>query len=110
MTTDPATRLENVLEQENAALRAMDLKRAVGLLNEKAGALAAFSGVKPSESMLRRIRDAAQANAALLEHAIKVQARVIRIVAKASAPKPRGYSASGTAAVSSMALCLRSDA
>ncbi len=110
MTHDPATRLEHVLQQENAALRAMDLRRATTLLNEKAGALAAFTGTKPGESILRRIRDAAEANAALLEHAIKVQACVIRIVAKASAPKPSAYSASGTAALPNGALCLRSDA
>ena len=110
MTHDPATRLAHVLNEENAALRAMDLKRAVSLLNEKAGALAAFTGTKPADSILRRIRDAAQANAALLEQAIKVQARVIRIVAQASAPKPRAYSASGAAAHPSGALCLRSDA
>lgn len=99
MTHDPATQLEHVLTEENAALRAMDLKRAVGLLHEKAGALAAFAGAKPSEPILRRIKAAAEANAKLLEQAIKVQARVIRIVAKASAPKPRGYSASGAAAL-----------
>ncbi len=110
MTQDLATRLEHVLNQENAALRAMDLKRAAALLHEKAGALTAFSGIKPAEPILRRIRDAAEANAKLLEHAIKVQARVIRIVAKASAPKPRGYSASGVASLPSGALCLRSDA
>lgn len=110
MTQDPAAQLERILNQENAALRAMDLKRAVALLHEKAGALAAFSGTKPGQSILHRIRDAADANAKLLEQAIKVQARVIRIVAKASAPKPRGYSASGTAAVTTGALCLRSDA
>lgn len=110
MTHDPAIRLETVLQQENAALRAMELKRAVSLLNEKASALAAFTGTKPPESLLCRIRDAAEANAALLDQAIKVQARVIRIVAKASAPRPRGYSASGAAALQNRALCLRSDA
>lgn len=110
MTNDPAIQLEQVLNRENAALRAMDLKRATALLSEKAAALAAFSGTKPAEPILRRIKDSAEANAKLLEHAIKVQARVIRIVAKASAPKPRGYSASGMAALPSGALCLRSDA
>ena len=89
-----AERLAAVLEQENAALRAMDLRRAVALLPEKtaatadltASAAAAFG--PPGASLVatvRRLDSLASENRRLLRRAIRVQQRVIGIVVRAAA-------------------------
>lgn len=89
-----AQRLADVLDQENAALRAMDLRRAVSLVPEKAAALAeltAAEGTTPRTAhpdlvlMAARLDGLAKENRVLLERAIGVQRRVIGIVVRAAA-------------------------
>jgi hypothetical protein len=89
-----AQRLADVLGQENDALRAMDLRRAVTLLPEKTVAIAELtavaglvSGPRNPEliSMAARLDGLAQENRQLLERAIGAQQRVIGIIARAAA-------------------------
>jgi hypothetical protein len=89
-----AQRLADVLDRENAALRAMDLRRAVTLLPEKTTAIAELTAAGdaaagPSDpdlvSMAARLDGLAQENRKLLERAIGAQQRVIGIIARAAA-------------------------
>jgi hypothetical protein len=102
---EAAERLAAVLARENAALAALDLRRAAGMLAEKQEAAAAFlaaqpgTGAPPAE-LARRLHDLAQENSRKLEHAIVVQRRIIGIIARAvrsSSPAPR-YGATGAMA------------
>jgi flagellar biosynthesis/type III secretory pathway chaperone len=93
-----AVRLADTLAQENRALAALDLPRAAGMLDAKTRAMEAFAaaqalaaaGVRPADSrdeaeqLAARLRDLAQENRRLLEHAIAVQGRVIGLVARAA--------------------------
>ena len=94
------TRLAETLETENAALAALDLPRAAGMLADKRSAVAEFDAVRtaaaPSEAaqrMARRLQGLAMENKRLLERAIAVQGRVIGVVARAAtaATEPAGY-------------------
>jgi|ERR1700722_1511958 len=89
-----AQRLAAILDQENAALRAMDLRRAAALLPEKTAAiadLAACGAASPETSdpavvsAARTLDDLARENRCLLERAIAAQRRVIGIVVRAAA-------------------------
>jgi hypothetical protein len=89
-----AGRLADVLERENAALRAMDLVRAARLLPEKTAAiaeLAAFgeTAVPPPNPALtaaaRRLDALTRENRQLLRRAIAAQQRVIGIIVRAAA-------------------------
>ena len=89
-----ARRLADVLDQENDALRAMDLRRAAGLLPEKTVALAGLTEAGAAEfgpphpilvSTAKRLDGLALENRRLLERAIAAQQRVIGIVARAAA-------------------------
>ena len=94
--TDPAARLAQILEQENAALASFDFPRAIALLTEKQEALRLF-GAQPSGTPPARLHDLAVANRRMLERAIAVQGRVIELVASAL-PQPATsgrYAASG---------------
>ena len=90
MVKHDANRLAEVLEQENTALEAMDLPRAMALLPEKEAAFAALTaaggsdhpGMSPVAERLNRL---ATENRRLLERAMTVQQRVIGIVAQAAA-------------------------
>ena len=87
-----ATRLERVLLAENAALVKLDVAALPGLLAEKLAAsreLAAASqqplpGTPEFKAAALRLRDLARENRRLLEHAIEVQDRVMRLVAGAA--------------------------
>jgi hypothetical protein len=100
--TNAAENLAAVLERENAALAALDLQRAAGMLAEKQHAAAAFAAPEagagaPSPELALRLRDLAQENQARLEHAIAVQRRIVGIFARAvrsGAASPR-YGATG---------------
>jgi hypothetical protein len=111
---EAAERLAAVLARENAALAALDLRRAAGMLAEKQQAAAAFvaaqafvvaqadTGAAPSVALARRLGDLAQENRRRLERAITVQRRIIGIVARATrgaSPAPR-YGATGAMAAS----------
>jgi hypothetical protein len=82
-----ATRLADILERENAALRALDFPAATALHDEKAGALACLS--PPAESdprgidraLAERLKALAMDNRALLAMALGVQGRVIEVIA-----------------------------
>jgi hypothetical protein len=97
-------RLSDLLVEENAALEAMDFARAGGLLAPKhaaADALAAAwraadAGSVPTDKMhdLGRL---AEENRQLLKRAMRVQSRVLDLVAKAARSAPHGgrYGAAG---------------
>jgi hypothetical protein len=85
-------RLAGVLEQENEALKRLDFPAAVALLPAKEAALneLAKSPVAPlgQTSLALRISALAAENQGLLERAIAVQTRIVRIVARTYAPPP----------------------
>jgi hypothetical protein len=94
------TRLAETLESENAALAALDLQRAAGMLADKRSAVADFDSVRTApvqrdaaERMARRLQGLAMENKRLLERAIAVQGRVIGVVARAAtaATEQAGY-------------------
>jgi hypothetical protein len=89
-----AQRLADVLDRENDALRAMDLRRAVTLLPEKTAAIAdlttddSASPAPPNPdlvSIVARLDRLAVENRQLLERAIDTQKRVIGIIVRAAA-------------------------
>lgn len=109
MTPGPieaAERLADVLRRENAALAALDLRRAAGMLAEKQQAasalLAALAGERaPPPLHARLLQELAGENRRRLEHAIAVQGRIIGLLARAlrGAPAPAArYGATGTLA------------
>jgi hypothetical protein len=118
-----AQRLANVLELENEALKSLDFPAAVALLPAKEAALTDLTkwpGVPmPQTSLAQRIGSLASENQGLLERAIAVQTRIVRIVARAYAPPPattpyndcdgsRGYGArSPTAHTNALAVSTR---
>jgi hypothetical protein len=85
-------RLADLLGQENAALKRLDFPAAVALIAAKEAALAELA--KPPllamtrTALAQRLSDLAAENQILLERAIAVQTRVVRIVARACAPAP----------------------
>jgi hypothetical protein len=87
-----AQRLVGLLEQENAALKRHDFPAAVALLAAKEAALADLT--KPPQLptirtvLTQRLDELATENQLLLERAIAVQTRIVRIVARAYAPRP----------------------
>ena len=97
-------RLADTLAAENAALSALDLPGAGGLLARKQAAYAeltaARQGAAPSpalRSAASRLLDLAEENRALLERAIAVQGQVLGVLARAAracGPAPR-YGRSG---------------
>ena len=89
-----AQRLAAVLERENEALRAMDLRRAATLLPEKTAAIADLTASgqpaagPPNPALVltaRRLDGLVRENRHLLERAIVAQQRVIGIVVRAAA-------------------------
>ncbi len=97
-------RLAWLLQEENAALEALDFTRGLQLLPAKREAAEAFSaatrGASPGDAdadALRRLRFLADENRALLVRALRVQQRVIEMVARAAraATPPPVYGASG---------------
>ncbi|PPQ26184.1 hypothetical protein [Rhodopila globiformis] len=92
---DAASRVAEVLAQENAALQRMDLPVAVALVPAKEAALADLARAAPlpasalSPAVLalgRRLADLAEENRVLLERAIGVQARIVQMIARAATP------------------------
>ena len=107
---DAAAALADTLAAENAALAAFDLRRAAALLPAKqaaADALAALLSAAPedaTEPLAARLRDLLAENRVLLERAIRVQGRVLHLVAQAlPQPPTRRYGATGAAASGSVA-------
>lgn len=117
-----AARLVEVLKAENAALQALDAPAAAALLEEKlaaARALAEAAAQRPasarqtpeSAGLALQLRELAEENRRLLEHAILLQSRVLDMVARAArqgAAQTGGrYGASGAAAADRGAMALR---
>jgi len=103
---EAAERLAAVLARENAALAALDFRRAGTMLAEKQeaaeGLLAALAGGgAPPPLHARLLRDLAGENRRRLEHAIAVQGRIIGLIARAlrsAAPPAPRYGATGALA------------
>ncbi len=107
-----AHRLADVLQQENDALTRVDYASAVALVPAKEAALLDMARQQPKASGARpvvkgrlvelqhRLAALADENKVLLQRAITVQTRILRIVAGAAAPPPARveYSARGTSA------------
>ncbi len=103
-------RLCSVLAAENAALEALDLRAAAGLVGDKAAALAALEAARPAPGAAAdpdlaaaagRLCALAEDNRRLLARAILVQGRVLATIARAcraSAPPPPRYGARGALA------------
>lgn len=100
-----ATRLADLLAQENAALAALDLQRATALLTQKQDAVRVFAAAQqatPAGAALAvtRLRDLIEDNRRLLERALVVQGEVIGLIAAAlpKATGPSRYAATGAPA------------
>jgi len=118
-----ATALAEVLDAENAALRALDIRRAVGLLDRKQAAMRDVEAAQreavafatrlgePARLLAERLQAAAAENKRLLERAITVQRQVIGKLARAvpAASPVQRYGASGarTGKVAPIALRAR---
>jgi hypothetical protein len=90
---EAAHRLAELLAQENEALKRHDYAAAVAFVPAKEAALAELtkqprvSTLQPPLAALARLLETlATENQALLERAITVQTRIVRIVARACAP------------------------
>jgi hypothetical protein len=89
-----AQQLADVLTQENEALKRLDFAAAVALVPAKEAALADLtkqppaSALPPLVAVGRLLGKLAAENAVLLERALAVQTRIVRIVARACAPPP----------------------
>lgn len=101
---DAIRQLAALLREENAALAAMDFARAGALLSAKhaaAGALEAAArtegGAAPDPAALRELGELADENRRLLNRALRIQRRVLDVVAKAArrAAPPAPYGRSG---------------
>ncbi|MDR3532574.1 MAG: hypothetical protein P4L90_18725 [Rhodopila sp.] len=99
-----AVRLAEVLARENDALRRLDFSAAVALVPDKEAALTGLARLvasprtmEVSPALGQRLGGLAFENQMLLERAIAVQTRIVRIVARAGAPSHVGtrYSAPG---------------
>jgi hypothetical protein len=93
-------KLAEVLARENAALKDLDFPAAATLIPEKQAAIDALAtpaAATPRPAVGQRLHALVTENQALLERAIRVQARVIEIVASAYKPAPatRTYGPSG---------------
>ncbi len=93
-----AQRLADLLTQENTALQHMDFVAATALVPAKEAALSeltrqpAMTAIPPALATLaQKIGRLADENRVLLERAIAVQTRVVRIVARACAPPPAAH-------------------
>ncbi len=111
---EAAEALAEALAEENAALTALDLARAAGMLARKSAAAAAFAAAveraRHAGGLLAdqqrsaalagtRLRELGAENRRLLEHGLHLQGRVLAAIAKAL-PKATGgpprYGASGS--------------
>jgi hypothetical protein len=85
-------RLAEVLTQENAALKRLDFPAAIALVSAKEAALADLMHPPAlpvqQTALAQRLLGLARENQLLLERAISVQTRVVRIIARAAAPPP----------------------
>jgi hypothetical protein len=92
---DAAEYLAETLTQENAALAALDLKRAGAMLAVKQRAVAEFTVAiagttldQADRPLASRLRSLTDENKALLERAISAQGRVMAVFAQAVTQQP----------------------
>jgi hypothetical protein len=99
------TLLAETLEMENAALAALDLPRAAGMLGDKQRAIASLAAAQTppasreaAERLAQRLQALAAENKRLLERAIAAQGRVIEVIARAATASlaPAGYGTART--------------
>lgn len=90
-----AQRLGDLLRQENEALKRLDFAAAAAFVPAKEAALAELTKqpraatLSPSQvAVVRLLGRLATENQTLLEQAVTVQTRIVRIVARACAPPP----------------------
>jgi hypothetical protein len=109
---EAAARLSTLLSEENAALEAMDFARAGSLLAPKHAAADALAAAwrasepgAPVTDTMRRLGVLAEENRQLLKRAMRVQRRVLDLVAKAARMQatPTHYGAEGQSAAPHMA-------
>ena len=117
-----ATRLERVLLAENAALASLDVLALPVLLPEKLAASQGLAAASHQQlprtpeftALALRLRDLARENRRLLERAIEVQGRVMRLVAvaarQASLSGAPSYGAAGQARPERGAIALHTRA
>jgi hypothetical protein len=105
---EAAARLEAILRAENEALGRHDAVAATAFLEEKLAAASALSATGLSLEDGERLRTLAAENRRLLERAIKVQSRIIAMVARAAQASPAAarYGAKGRAVVAGGALAI----
>jgi hypothetical protein len=107
MSTDLITAggdLAELLAAENAALAALDLPRAIGMLPDKRRVAEIFvaaqgTPIAPAQRdaaarMAHRLQALAEENKAHLTRAMAAQSRVMGMIARAAAPAPRYGAAS----------------
>ena len=121
---EAAINLADLLEAENAALTALDLPRAAGMLAAKTAAMTSFEAArqraqaspvaqKVARDVTEKLGVAAEDNRRLLERAITVQGRVLETIARAARNQaaPQQYGARGRLAhksnASAITLCAR---
>ncbi len=122
MDHDPiaaADALTDVLSRENAALAVVDMLGATGLFAEKQAATEALLRARAGLATLNPARwDAARAaiarldeagtrNRELLARAIRVQGRVVALLARAAPPQRATYGMSRPATAAPVAMSLR---
>ncbi len=118
--TAAAAALAATLAEENAALAALDLGMAAALLAKKRAAAEAFARAQaeptdPADvaqrALAARLRDLAEENRVLLERGLRVQARVLELVARAvprlAAPRYGARGAPATDAVAPVIVSAR---
>ena len=114
-----ALRLADVLARENAALTALDLPRAAGMLGEKREAAQAFAELQTAAPIMadhrerlvgptQSLRALAIENQLLLERAMTVQTRVVGMIARAIRQSARMpcYGATGELAAATRPVAL----
>jgi hypothetical protein len=110
-----AQRLVEVLALENTALKRFDFPAAVALVPAKEAALAALKAPPgapiPEAFLANRLIGLATENQILLERAISVQTRIVRLIARAASPPPaaipyNGYGARPASNRTTAALAL----
>jgi flagellar biosynthesis/type III secretory pathway chaperone len=109
---ESAARLEEILLAENEALARHDAVTATALLDEKLAAAKALSATGLSMAQGERLRALAAENRRLLERAIKVQGRIVAMLAKAAQASPAvsRYGAKGRAVVGAGAFAVAREA
>ena len=114
--SEAAKNLAVVLRAENDALAAGDYAVATGLLSRKESAAAelrrAATGTDPDAGLTTTLRDLVQENGERLAMALRVQERIIEMIAQAArqaAPQPVRYHAPGRprSPIGALALTLR---